>query len=363
MDSLIKELEKPKRFDVFVQEQMKNSTYKPLWKDEIATIDYEASRTYRAAIAEYSAAMVGSVIDKNGEKPTHTMPSANELVGSISHMGDEWQMDNDRLDQYYYMEGRLRNKYGNDTPAMYASNDYAKLVKYLFDPFEKAVIAPQKRIDLLYYEGLFSGTQTVDAKNNKKSNVTYKIDLGVKKYHPTAKWGGETSSPISDIQRIVDELSAKGKTVVKMRMSTRTFRKMCKSKEFADTFKLKLGKVDISPAKITFNEANLYLESLLLPTITIEPDRFVKLQDGSTINMTVDDRVVFQCVQNVAVLKVSDPLEMIDPLPNKTYSQYDDALVGFWRNEKGRFIDYEMWATPVFYGLDDFFIMETDKTA
>ena len=74
MDSLIKELEKPKRFDVFVQEQMKNSTYKPLWKDEIATIDYEASRTYRAAIAEYSAAMVGSVIDKNGEKPTHTMP-------------------------------------------------------------------------------------------------------------------------------------------------------------------------------------------------------------------------------------------------------------------------------------------------
>ena len=108
MDSLIKELEKPKRFDVFVQEQMKNSTYKPLWKDEITTIDYEASRTYRAAIAEYSAAMVGSVIDKNGEKPTHTMPSANELVGSISHMGDEWQMDNDRLDQYYYMEGRLR---------------------------------------------------------------------------------------------------------------------------------------------------------------------------------------------------------------------------------------------------------------
>lgn len=68
MDSLIKELEKPKRFDVFVQEQMKNSTYKPLWKDEITTIDYEASRTYRAAIAEYSAAMVGSVIDKNGEK-------------------------------------------------------------------------------------------------------------------------------------------------------------------------------------------------------------------------------------------------------------------------------------------------------
>ena len=173
MDSLIKELEKPKRFDVFVQEQMKNSTYKPLWKDEITTIDYEASRTFRAAIAEYSAAMVGSVIDKNGEKPTHIMLSANELVGSISHMGDEWQMDNDRLDQYYYMEGRLRNKYGNDTPAMYASNDYAKLVKYLFDPFEKAVIAPQKRIDLLYYEGLFSGTQTVDAKNNKKSNFIY----------------------------------------------------------------------------------------------------------------------------------------------------------------------------------------------
>ena len=39
MDSLIKELEKPKNFDAFIQEQMKNSTYKAEWKDEIKSVE------------------------------------------------------------------------------------------------------------------------------------------------------------------------------------------------------------------------------------------------------------------------------------------------------------------------------------
>jgi hypothetical protein len=56
-------------------------------------------------------------------------------------------------------------------------------------------------------------------------------------------------------------------------------------------------------------------------------------------------------------------LEMLDPIPNKSYSTYDDNLVGFWRSDKGRFIDYEMWANPVFTGKEDYVILETDKTA
>lgn len=71
---------------------------------------------------------------------------------------------------------------------------------------------------------------------------------------------------------------------------------------------------------------------------------------------------MFQCAETVAVLKASDPLEMLDPIPNKSYSTYDDNLVGFWRSDKGRFIDYDMWANPVFTGKADYVILETDKT-
>lgn len=363
MDSLIKELEKPKNFDAFIQEQMKNSTYKAEWKDEIKSVEYSAGKVYQAYLAEYAAAMVGSVVDKNAEKPTHQMPTAKELVGSLSRMADEWQMDNDRLTQYYYLEGRYRDKQATFS-AEQRSTEFAKLVKYLFDPFEKAVIAPQKRIDMLYFEGLFNGTQTVDKANNKKSAVSFTYDLGVTKFKAkVAAWGNETSTPLDDIQEIVDYLGAKGKTVLKMRMSIRTFRKMCKSKQIRNTFKLKLGKVDVIQSRVSYNEVNEYLSSILLPNIVIEKERYCTLQDGTSVNMTKDDRVVFQCAETVAVLKASDPLEMLDPIPNKSYSTYDDNLVGFWRSDKGRFIDYDMWANPVFTGKEDYVILETDKTA
>lgn len=363
MDSLIKELEKPKRFDAFVQEQMKNSTFVAEWKSEITSVEYCAAKVYQAYMAEYAAAMVGSVIEKNAEKPTHTMPTAKPLIGTLSRMADEWQMDNDRLAQYYYLEGRYRDKSPAYTQEM-KEVEFAKLVKFLFDPFEKAVIAPHKRLDLLYFEGLFNGTQTVDGTNNKKSPISFTYDLGVKKFNAKTKaWGDEAATPIDDIQEIVDYIGAKGKTVLKMRMSARTFRKMCKSKQLKDIFTLKLGKVEVSSARVSQEEMNQYLTSILLPEIVVEKDRYCTLQDGSSVNMTKDDRVVFQCADTVAVLKCSDPLETLDPIPNKTYSTYDDNLVGFWRSDKGRFIDYDMWANPVFTGKDDFFILETDKTA
>lgn len=360
-DSLILKLQEPKVFDTFIQENMRLSTYKAEWKEEMGAPEYCAAKAYQAYLAEHTAAIVGSVIEKNAEKPTHQMPSAEQLVGAIGRMGDEWQMDNDKLAQFYYLEGRYNDRRGNYTKAQDTA-EYEKLVKFLFDPFEKAVIAPHKRIDMLYFEGLFNGTQTVSRLNNTKSAVSYTYDLGVKKFKAKmAAWGEANATPIDDIQAVVDYASAHGKTIMKIRMSKSTFRKMCLSDQIKGQFTLKLGKVDVKPAAISVNDMNAYLESILMPTIQVEKDRFATLADGKSTNLTPDNKVVFQCADTVAVLKVSDPLEAIDKLPNKTYSTYDDNLVGFWRSDRGRFTDYEMWAQPVFTGKNDYFILEADK--
>lgn len=363
MDSIVQKLLNQRYFDAFIQENMKLSTYRAEWKDEM-TAEWTAAKMYQANIAEYAAAMVGSVIDKNAEKPTHVMPSINQLFGAISHMGDEWQMDNDRLDQFYQLEGRYHDKQASYT-AEQRTAEYRNLIKFLFDPYEKAVIAPQKRVDMLYFEGLFNGTQTVSRANNTKANVSWTIDLGVKKFQAkVAAWGTATATPLDDIQAVDDFARSRGKAIQKIRMSRSTFRKMCKSDQIIKAFKIKLAKVDIVPSTIiSLADVNTYLESIMLPVISVEKDRFVTLADGKQTNLTVDDRVVFQCAQRVAVLKVADPLQAVDPLPNKTYSTVDYALIGNWRDKKGRFVDYEMWATPVFTGLYDYFIMETDKVA
>lgn len=361
MNSIVQQLQDPKVFDAFIQENMKQSTYVAEWKSEMQAPEYCAAKVYQTYLAEYGAAIVGSVVDKNGEKPTHQMPIAAELVGSIGRMADEWQMDNDRLAQFYYLEGRYNDKKAGYSQTM-RDAEFQKLVTFLFNPFEKAVIAPHKRIDMLYFEGLFNGTQTVNATNNSKGHIAYQYDLGVKKFQAkVAKWGESTSVPLDDIQDIVDYAASCGRTVQKIRMSKKTFRKMCKSTQLLNAFTMKLGRVDVKTQFISSTDVNAYFEGLMLPTIQVEKDRFATLGNGNSTNLTVDDRVVFQCAENVAVLKVSDPLEAIDQLPNKTYSTYDDNLVGFWRSDKGRFTDYEMWATPVFNGKNDYYILATDE--
>lgn len=365
MDSILKRLQDPQNFDAFVNDYMKTSTYTALWKGEISQIDYCAARVYQQTLAEYTAAIAGSVIAKNAEKPVHQMPNIGELSGSIGHYGDQWELDADYLDQIDYLEGRLRNKNANYTQASRQA-DYDKLMTFAFRPFEKAVIAPHKRLDILYFEGLFNGTQTINRTNNSRANVAYTFDLEVKKFKAkAAKWGEAKSTPIDDISDIVDYAESVGRDILRIRMSKATFRKMCKSNQITKTFKLKLGtvRVDQNVPLLSVAQVNAYLSGISLPEITIEPNRFVTLPNGTKYNMTLADRVVFQCATNVAVMKVGDPVELHHARTGKVYSNHDDNLVGYWDDSTGYHVDNDMWAQPVFNGINDYFILLTDKVA
>lgn len=363
MNSILKQLLDPKSFQTYIDENMKTSTYKALWKNEIKQVDYCAAKVYQANLAEYTAAMVGSVIAKNAAKPVHHMPDFGQLTGSVGRYGDEWELDNEYLDQMQQLEGRYRDMSGRNYTQAQLNAQYDKLIKYSFRPYERAVIAPHKRLDMLYYEGLYTGKQTVSRANNAKANVSYTFDLGIKQLTVSTNWGDENATPIADIKMLKDEAKKKGRKIQKLRMSENTFYKMCNAKGIKDTFKLNLNTVQLNPAvpMLSVDQINTYLRSVLLPVIQIDEDQFVTLADGSNVNLIVDDRVIAQCADNVAVMKISDPLELKDPIPNVSYSSHDDNLVGYWRDNTGYHVNYDMWAQPVFNGLNDLYILKTTK--
>lgn len=361
MNSILKSLQDPLSFQTYIDENMKTSTYKALWKNEIKQVDFCAAKSYNENLAEYNAAMVASVVAKNAERPLHQMPDFGQLTGSIGRMADEWELDNDYLDQLHLLEGKYNDikGRGNYTQAQ-LNAAYDQLISYSFRPMEKAVIAPHKRLDMLYFEGLYKGTQTVSRTNNKKANVSYTFKLDTKKIKTSVNWGTENATPIKDIKSLKDEAKKKGRKILKLRMSENTFYAMCQAKEIKDTFKLNLGAVQINPAVplITVEHMNTYLRSILLPTIVIDEDQFVTLADGTSVNLIPDNRVVAQCAETVAVMKEAEGLEAIDPLPNVSYANHDGNLVGYWRDKTGYHITTDMWAQPVFNGINDYFILE-----
>ena len=366
MNSILKNLQDPKSFQTYIDEYMKTSTYKAKWKEEIKTVEPCAAKVYQANLAEYTAAMVGSVVAKNAERPLHTMPDFGQLTGSIGRIADEWELDNDYLDQMHYLEGKYNDMEGRGNYTQSQLNaQYDKLIQYSFKPFELATIAPHKRVDMLYYEGLFKGTQTVSRTNNSKANVSYTFDLGVKKLKATtAKWGEANATPFKDIKALKDLVKSKGRRILKLRMSENTFYAMCQSDEIKNTFKLNLGSVQLNPTvpMIATEQMNIYLRSILLPTIQIDEDVFVKLPDGKTENLIPDNMVVAQCADTVAILKEADALEAIDPIPGVSYASYDNNIVGYWRDKTGYHLTNEMWAQPVFNGINDYFIMDVSQS-
>ena len=86
MATILETIQNKKAFDAFINENMKTSTYKVGWNNEMP-VEYEASKTYQAMTADYAAAMLGTVIDKNAGRPKRNMPSIGDLIGSYCSYG------------------------------------------------------------------------------------------------------------------------------------------------------------------------------------------------------------------------------------------------------------------------------------
>lgn len=368
MDKTILEMiQNPTALGAFVEENMKTSTYQTKWDKEM-DVEYEASKSFNDVVANYAAAMLGSVIAEDSDRMKHDLPELGEVSGAISRMGDEWQLPNSLLERYYFMENRFKNR-AKDLTETQRMNQYKAIVKFLFEPYELAAIAPHRRIWAQYLEGLSDGQVTLTKKNNRGVVWSKPIAITSNKHCLGPKdviWNQEnlkTMDVLAVLQRIEDYADAMGKTVVKHRISKATAALICQCDQFKNLIGLNHGnwKTDTTPG-IGINTINEYLENVGNGYAPFEViNEKAPLADGGVINLFKDGRITAMFSDKVAVLKVADPMELIDPVPNKVYTSYMDNLISQWRETNGRYVAYEMFAFPAFKGLNEFLVMDVTK--
>lgn len=367
MDKIIDLLNTKEDFQVFIDENMKLSTYVPLWKKEISEVEFSANQNFSTYTAEYGKAIAASMIEKNAEKPLLNYPTAGKISGSIGRMGNRWQLDNDRLRTMYEMEGRFRDRSASYT-AERRSAEWLKLVKFFFDSFEMAAIAPHKRLDLLVYEGISNGTLTIELANNPLGIQYDPIDLGVKKFGTLgAVWNQQnaingTMHGMQDLRAFQDLMQASGRSVIKFRMTRVTFNQLAYSFQYNDSIKLNLGKISMNPeVGLSLADVNTILAGADIAPIQLE-SQIIAIDEDTDVNAFHDNRIVAVLGENVAKMIVSEPLEAIDPVPGKIYTQYEDNWISSYRDNNGRYVENEMWASPIFSNTRNIGILKTDRT-
>jgi hypothetical protein len=344
-------MEDGKLFKAFVDQVMKNMTYVPLWK-QFMNWEYTPTLTFQAYMATQGAAVAGSVINFASGKPIRKRPTIGQLTGTLGQIGDVFQMDALTIRKILELEERIaRNEAG-----------ISDLFNFIYGDFEKAAIAPHKRLDHWVLSGMSTGLVTVDLANNP-DGVAFEIDLGITSY---PVYGGSwsltttTHTPLTDIRAVMDARRVLGQIPTTMYMSRNTFNKMVKSAEFG-VFSLEMKQNIRTNALnfITVDMVNTYLSALGLPNIVII-EAPMALPDGTVVYPFADDRVTFVTAPNLGTMQYSYAIEQRAPKTGKTYATVDNVLIASFENNEGRFLEYELNAFPAFEGYKQIAILQTN---
>lgn len=294
------------------------------------------TRVFKDYIGQVTGVMAGSINSRYGEKPIRERRNIGSGYGEIAYLGDAYQISIDRLSELQ----DLIDKFNAAKPAdqVAAMQD---IVNFIYDDYRQVILAPHKRMDIVFGSLLMTGVATVKNKDNNTGGVDLlNIELPFKFIKP----GTESKANfITYLQQTINELKSTYGNFPKMIMSRGTFVKnIIGSSEFGDKFKMQLSgnEMYMSTGLITSQLASTVFTGIGLPAIEIKED-YVLDQSGKNIQIYADDRITLLPQDKIGYMRFHTPYEAVDGVPGRNYTQADgDMLISGYKDKNGRYLEY-----------------------
>ena len=301
------------------------------WMDYLNPKKANPDGTFKTYIGNTTAVTVGSFIDKYSKKPLRPRKSMRKGVGEVGALGEEFQMDNARLEELQVLIDTYNEK--NEVSVI---ND---ITNFLVEDFRECYLAPHKRIDLMLSDLKFTGEAGVNSNADQKGVKIDKITIPLHKLTPAA---GYKTTFISYLADQVEALRAEGVDAAVMEMSRATFVKhIVNCAEFQSKFVSKFGSFEFTSGPATPTMVNDLFQALELPlTIKLKAE-YIKLQNGVTSNIVPADKIAVLPADKLGNLRWKNPYEITDKVPGKTYTQQENGLyIATRRSDEGRTTEY-----------------------
>lgn len=315
-----------------------NEMDRVLWPTYLDPAGTNPDGTFKTFSGNVSAVIVGSFIDKNAKKPVRSRKSMSKGMGEVGDLGESYQMDNDRLDQLQVLVDTL-NRLGRQ-------EDMEAIVNFLVDVFRQCYLAPNKRMDLMLFDLMFTGKASVrsnvDGGGVKINEITLPFKAGKNKLTPTA---GDKNTFISWLLNALPTLRQAGCDGTVLKMSRTTFTKyIAGCAEFKESFLTKVQNFEVNAgtALISPTIVNNVFDSLQIPFRISLDEALIRLQDDTILNAVPDNKIaILPSNLKVGKLRHKRVYEMGDQIPGKSYVDMgNDLFIATQRTEEGRFMEY-----------------------
>lgn len=320
---------------------------KVFWKDYLIYDEANPDGTFKTYTGTQIGVIAGTVIDRFARKPVRKRQTLSSGYGEVACLGDQYQIDETRLDRLNTMIRQYNNANAGDQQKKL--ND---IVNFLVDDMRNCLLAPMKRFDLMMGDMRFTGGCSVDGKANKKGVSIQDITLPIYKKSATAADKDHILTWFNT--EFVNKIRSKGFALTTMEMNQATFNTyIATSAEFKSAYVMKFGDMEINTGNIvTPDMVNRLLVATGSPLSINIREEWVQISQDEMKNAVPDGMVslipTLDPLYKMGYLKWRAPYEMQDNVPGKTYTMAEDGkmFIASKHTEEGRFLEYGMEGIP-----------------
>lgn len=314
-----------------------------IYWQQYLTFRQTTTRVFKDYLGTVTGVVAGSINSRYGEKPIRERRSMGSGYGEIAYLGDAYQMDVERLSELQDLIDKFNAAKTADQVAV-----MNEIIQYIADDYRQVILAPHKRMDIVFGSLLMTGAASVKNKDNADGIELLNISLPFHFITPTSAdvvVDGKNKF-ISYMQQQILALQPKYGKFEKMVMSRGTFIKnIVGSSEFGETFKMVMPsqQFNVATGLLTSEMASQVLRGVGLPAIEIKED-YVEDQDGTNKQIYADNRITLLRSDNLGWMRHHTPYEATDPIEGRQYrpvgADNGQMLISNYRDKNGRYMEY-----------------------
>lgn len=362
--SLFGDLAQGQNLQALIDNQLQLLYGRTKWRQYLDWGIPQIELTFATAIGRSRVEAAASITDPDSPAPLRGTSKLEKLEGGIPTMKEKFALNQDDYRKLRALQ----------TLPISDEQKLQLLIRTLWNAIENAATSTDRRIDIMFFEGISNFEIDISVLNNPDGVAFGKVPLLAKSYQmrPVAKlWYNPDGSPNLDADpfRDIEE--------------TVTFARNTFGREFKEIWIEQQKWFDLknhptvraniagyqnpgSNAKfvVTADSINEYLRANKLPELVIINERIGVEKDGKieTINPFNVNNLVFVPAGKLGIVHNAIQIEVMEPVQGINYANYDRTLVSQWRdNDPWReYTQAEAHAFPALEQIDGIYILQTN---